>query len=109
LHFSTPPQTNLTDHAMGWLGRMPALKYLAIADSPDVTSDGIRRLAKSKSLVSVSLPDRPDISDDSLKLLASRVEDLYLIQPDGGSRRFDPHKDTTIGANELFNEPGVQK
>lgn len=94
---------------MGWLGQMPALKFLAIADSPDITSDGIRRLAKSQSLVSVSLPDASDISAESLKLLANRVKDLYLTQPDGGSRRFAPNKDTTIGASDLFSDPGVPK
>jgi hypothetical protein len=104
-----PPQTNLTDHAMGWLAQMAALKYLVIADCPNVTSEGIRRLAKSTSLVSVSIPDNPQCSDESLQLLASRVKDLYIIEPDGSSRRFDPDKCTSIGASELFNESGVQK
>jgi hypothetical protein len=81
------PQTNLTDHSMGWLGQLPALRYLAIADSPDVTDDGIGRLAQSKSLVSVSIADNPQFSDDSLRFLASRVKDFWIVQPDGDSRR----------------------
>ena len=94
--WSGQPQTNLTDHAMGWLAQMPALKYLAIANSPDVTSEGICRLAKSTTLVGISITgdyQTPDItgyqqfSDESLQLLASRVKYLYVVQSDGGSRR----------------------
>jgi hypothetical protein len=84
---SRMPQTKLTDAAMRSLAEMPALKYLAIANFPDVTSEGISRLAKATSLVGVSIPDHPQFSDESLKLLASRVKDLYIVQPDGGSRR----------------------
>jgi hypothetical protein len=94
----TPPQqTNLTDHVMGWLAQMPALKYLAIAKSPDVTSEGICRLAKSTSLVGISITREQQLSDitgyqqfsdESLQLLANRVKDLYIVDPDGSSRRF---------------------
>lgn len=92
-----PPQTNLTDAAMKTLAEMPELKYLAIAKSPDVTSEGICRLAKSTSLVGISITREQQLSDitgyqqfsdESLQLLANRVKDLYIVNPDGSSRRF---------------------
>jgi hypothetical protein len=85
----SPPQTNLTDAAMRSLAEIPALKYLAIGDCPDVTSEGICSLAKSTSLVGVSISDNQQFSDESLKLLAGRVKDLYIVQPDGSSRRIE--------------------